>query len=104
MIDSKLVGSWWVYKDSNNRLFTYKGLTEPSQITQDWCSLSTDAEFGWLDLCDINDHCRNRTPGGKTIITVFEFCKIVDISLLNVNPGCAIQIEIFPSGNWVMYD
>lgn len=108
MINKYLIGTWWIYKDKADALYTYKGPTPPELVSENTASFADDAEFGWMDLNDPEDHCYKRRTSSKEeaiMLTVREFCDTVNISLLNdMCPGEIKQIEIFPSGNWVMYD
>lgn len=104
MINEHLIGIWWLHK-TVDYLFTYKGPSPPRIASRESASFPDDAETGWLQLSGLEDSCYVRNSKGKIFIHTSEFCNVVDMSLLNdMQPGDITQIEIFPSGNWVMYD
>lgn len=108
MINEYLVGTWWIHKPKGNALYTYKGPSPPKFSSRESASFADDAESGWMDLNDPIDHCRrlrHKKEDPVIMITSVDFCSIVNIGLLNdMKPGDVKQIEIFPSGNWIMYD
>lgn len=104
MINEHLVGTWWLHKTVDN-LFTYKGPSPPRISSKESASFPDDAETGWLEITDSDDRCCVRNSKMRMYIHTSEFCNIVNISLLDdLQPGDVKQIEIFSSGNWVMYD
>ena len=108
MINEHLVGTWWIHKSERGALYTYKGPSPPIKVSKESASFADDAEFNWMDLNDPIDCCFNRRISSKEdriTLTTYDFCNVVNLSLLNdMKPGDVKQIEIFPSGNWVMYD
>ena len=104
MINEHLIGTWWLHKTVDD-LFTYKGSSPPKLSSRESASFPEDAESGWMSLDDSEDRCYIRNSKGKLFINSSEFCNVVDVSVLNdMQPGDTRQIEIFKSGNWVMYD